>query len=97
MYILKRLMLGEMLVPEMVPLPKLLASKVLVLRVLRLEVVLLGVLESEMLELEMLKSEMLELEMLDSEMLVLLVPGVLVTIVYSRTWEYTCNDLESWK
>ena len=59
-------------------------------------------LESEMLKLEILESEILELEMLESEMLnsemlVLLMPGVLVTLLHSRNWEYTCDDLKSWK
>ena len=94
---LEGLMPGGMLVPEMVPLPELLASRMLVLSVLVLGVLLLEMLESEMLKSEMLESEILKSEMLDSKMLLLLVPGVLVTLVHSKTWEYTRNDLESWK
>ena len=84
---LERLMSGGMLVLEMVHLPELLASRMLVLRVLMLGILLPGVLESEML-----KSEVLELVML-----LLLMPGVLVTLLHSKTWEYTRDDLESWK
>lgn len=53
-----------------------------------------GELKFEILVLEMLVSELLLL--LEVLISIVLVPGVLVVLMWSRTWEYTHNDLESW-